>query len=394
MILEFNLFSIILLSSLVIVAVAAILTALRPLRLTAEYADASSNDALLSDLPETLPGVSVVVFARTDEESLSEYLESLLEQDYPLFEIIIVYDADARASAVLADRFEGVENLHVTFVPPGSHNLSRHKLANTIGVKAAKYDIVVTTTSNCLISSPFWLRAVTAPFARSPRIKLSLGYSHFDFREFKGIWRWYRQFDSVISSAQWMAAAIQGHAFRGDEQNMAFSRELFFSHKGYAKTINLHNGHDDIFVNEISRADNTRLVLSPDSILTTRWGNAANRVWSDQKERHDFTRRWLPLKPQILAGWLSSSNWLALALAVAAALAGLPSLLPLFAAVLLIFAFWGVETAWYRRAAAALHAVRLCWAVPLFLLWHPIGNFFFRLGHHHNRYKNFTWNRH
>lgn len=341
-----------------------------------------------------LPKVSVVVYAMTDFDLLEGYLEELQSQDYPDFEIIVVCDASAEASATLAEKFEGEDGLYITFVPPGSHNLSRRKLANTIGIKASSGSIIVTTTANASIPSASWLREIVSPIVGSQWTSVTLGYSSYDFSELKGVSRWYRQFDAVMASSSWLSSAMTAKPWRGDASNMAFSRQLFFDHKGYAKSINLHSGHDDLFVDEIADAGNTKVVLSKGSILTLHWGSAASRVWTDRKERHDFTRRWLPKGPQLRAGWLSLGQWLSLALTAATVALSLPGIIAAAVAVVVLLSLWGTEIYSYRKAAARLEAVRLWWAVPLFILLHPLANALFRLDHYRNRFKNFTWQRH
>ena len=45
-----------------------------------------------ADSPVQQPGVSVIVCARNEERNLRDYLQALLTQDYPEFEVIVVND--------------------------------------------------------------------------------------------------------------------------------------------------------------------------------------------------------------------------------------------------------------------------------------------------------------
>ncbi|MCM1376910.1 MAG: glycosyltransferase [Clostridium sp.] len=396
---EITALQIVVISLMVALAISAII-GLRPWLIAARYSEAQSvredsSEISPEDSSQTAPKISVVVYAHSDSNALEEYLESLITQVCQPFEVIVVYDASAAASAELAERFAERGNIYITFIPPGSHNLSRRKLANTIGIKASHGKIIVTTASNCRIPSPYWLASMTAPFYESPYIQVVLGYSHMDYSEFKGLSRYYREFDATVANASWLASAIRTKAWRGDGDNMAFTRDLFFSNKGYAKTINLHCGHDDIFVDEIAREGNTRVVLSPDSILTTYWGSSAARVWKDRKERRNFTRRWLPREPQLISGWMSFCGWfVAASMALSLFLASPSEWLAAGIAGLVLLIFWICEILAYRRLAAKIESSRLMLSIPFFLLWRPIGNMLFRLNHYNNRFKNFTWQRH
>ena len=103
---------------------------------------------------------SVIVYSQGDADNLTELLGSLLNQDYPAaYEVIVVNEGE---SADVRDAISMLRphhpNLYLTFTPEGVYNLSRKKLAITLGIKAARYDVVVLTTSAAIIGSRLWLR--------------------------------------------------------------------------------------------------------------------------------------------------------------------------------------------------------------------------------------------
>ena len=345
---------------------------------------------------ERTPKASVVVYSHDDDDVLMDCLDRVAAQDYPDFEVIVVCDASSEYSEMLYERISAVHpGIYVTFIPPGSHNLSRRKLATTIGVKAAKGEVVVTTMSNVVIPSEHWLSELMAPFCgESGRsMDVSLGVTMMDFRELTGAARWYHQFVSVLENALWVGYAAHGDAYRGDGFNLAFRRQTFIAHKGYAKTVNIHNGDDDLFISEISTGANTAVTLGPDNMLTTEWGEGANRIWAQRKEAYDFTAKWLPQAPFRRAWTLGLCQWIVPLCWAAASLVALPSLVPLIVGALVTLAFWGMEIKAYREVAARFGAVRLWWAVVPFWFWLPLGNLLFNFNHRHSRIKNFTWQR-
>ena len=116
-----------------------------------------------------------------------DYLETLCAQDYPDFEVIVVCEATAESIEMLSERVSRrFKNVYVTFIPPGSHNLSRRKLALTLGMKAAKGELVVTTVANASIPSARWLSILLAPLCAHGPVEVSLGYSHTDFSQMHG----------------------------------------------------------------------------------------------------------------------------------------------------------------------------------------------------------------
>ncbi len=352
------------------------------------------EDEETTPAPTTSPckKLSVIVYAYTDMEETQSYIQRIMAQDYPDFEVIVVNEGSAETLGVLNERIGGTyDNLYITFIPHDAHNLSRRKLAYTVGMKASKGEIVLTTASNCRIPSKRWLSDMMKPFNEDATIDIVLGYSHVDFQDMRGAGKWYRQMDATLTACQWIGSAAMGSPYRGDCFNLAYKREIFFSQKGYARTIQLVNGDDDLFLMPVMNGDNTAVAISPDSILTTEWEEVANRVLAETKERYQFTAQFLPQLPFVRAGVGSLMQWLTLLASAAAALAAWPSYAGIIIAAVFLMVVWTSETLIYRRTARRLESICLWWSFPFFLLWHPFGNFIFRTRRRAHRRKNYTF---
>ena len=91
-----------------------------------------------------LPGISVIVPVHNDADKLDQLLPILLSQQYDGdFQVICVCDKSDDLSEDVASRYKNNTHFYSTFIPDGSHFMSRKKLAITIGVKAARYPWVV-----------------------------------------------------------------------------------------------------------------------------------------------------------------------------------------------------------------------------------------------------------
>lgn len=347
----------------------------------------------VSPATENAPKVSVIVCTENHEEELLVYLDALSQQDYPDYEIIVVSDSTSESTEILGECCaRRYSNVYVTFVPPESHSLSRRKLALTLGMKAAKGEIVVTTVSNAEIPSASWLSELTADFRDKEGTEVSLGYTHLDFSKMKGLGRWYKEFDSVMTDARWLGCAMLKKPYRGDGFNLAMRRDLFFEHKGYSRSLALQSGDDDVFINEVSTGDNTAVTLNPGTILSIDWGESSSRIWGMRKEQYDDTSHWLPRAPFIRAGLFSAMQWI-IPLLCAGAIRGplmvlistlmfdWVTLCAVIVPVLLWEFFLLCEILIYRRAATRMTATRLWWALPWFMLARPIVNLLFRLNH-------------
>ena len=111
------------------------------------------------------PGVSVILAAHNESENLSQYLQALLTQDYPLYEVIVVDDgSEDETRAVVESYMVRDPRLHLTFVPYGARVASTKKLALTLAAKAAQYDYLLLTDADCVPESNQWIRSMMAGF--------------------------------------------------------------------------------------------------------------------------------------------------------------------------------------------------------------------------------------
>lgn len=231
----------------------------------------------------TVKGVSVIVCARNEEENLRDYLQTLLTQDYPVFEVILINDGSEDHTADLVQALQNrYHNLHYTFVPAGARICSTKKLAITLGAKAAKYDFLLLTDADCRPETNQWIRAMMEGF-RSEDTEIVLGFGGY-FMEKRAI-NHLIQYDTLFVGLQYMGQAIAHHPYMGVGRNMAYRKKTFFEHHGFSGMLGQRAGDDDLFVNRVANRYNTAVVCTPDSIT---WSVPKRSFlsWCEQKRRH------------------------------------------------------------------------------------------------------------
>lgn len=242
-------------------------------------------------MPDHAPDVSVIVYAFDQPESLERNLPKILAQKYPgNFAVIVVNDGSSPEINMVAGKLKMTNpHLRITFTPSGGRNISRRKLALTLGIKAAKTDYVLLCDASTDVKSDLWLASMMRHFA-APGTEVVIGYGNPESESEKLSAT--QAFDSVADGATWLYPAIKGHPYRGCGYNMAYKKDLFFKHNGFAQSINLKNGDDDIFVYDIADG-NTAVELSEHSIVghDTRWPKTELREY---RVAHAFTGRKLP----------------------------------------------------------------------------------------------------
>ena len=228
------------------------------------------------------PPVTVIVCARDQADKLEINLPLILRQKYPEFQVVVVNDASTDETEDVLMRFEkSTPNLYHTFIPPGVQNVSARKMAITIGIKAAKYEHLLFIDPDCVPESDDWISSLMSSF--DEKTGLVLAYSTFP--EENDFFTKMVLFDNLFSAIQFMGFAINGKAYMGFSNNLAYKKDLFFKNKGFASYLQLNSGEDDLFISEISTSENTRISIEPASKVVAYKEN----VWKFWK-RQRFNR--------------------------------------------------------------------------------------------------------
>lgn len=236
---------------------------------------------------QELPPVSVIICAREESENLRRNLTAVLEQDYPQFEVIVINDGNTDESEdYLTLLEEKYPHLYHSFVPDSSRYISRKKLAVTLGIKASKHDWLVFTDADCQPQSNQWLRLMARNF--TSRTQVVLGYSGYE--RGKGWLHKRACFDNLFTSMRYLGFALARSPYMGIGRNMAYRKELFYQQKGFSAHLNLQRGHDDLFINHIATADNTRVETDADATVRMQPVRRA-KDWREEKIGYASTAR-------------------------------------------------------------------------------------------------------
>lgn len=252
------------------------------------------------DYTDTQLPVSVIVYACNDAENLEKYLPAILEQDYPKFEVIVVNDGSTDETKDLLTILEAKHpHLYQTYIPEEAKNHSRRKLAMTVGLKAAKYDWILTTEANCEVSTPDWIASVARNF--TPETEVVLMYSSYHYPpSVKSV---LRSLDNLFFSIRYLSMAALGRPFMGVRRNLAYRKELFFRNGGgFSGFLNLRDGDDDLFINRIATKENTRVEISSESVTRAHFYQF-DKAWKSQKQSYGITSLFLKNNSSFLFGF-------------------------------------------------------------------------------------------
>ncbi len=258
------------------------------------------------EFSEELPPLSVILPACDEAESLRETLPAILEQDYPLFEVIVINDASTdETEEVLAEFEKKYPNLYHSFTPDSARYISHKKLALTLGIKASKYEWLVFTETDCTPASGQWLRLMARNFTPQTQIVLGhIGYKRPEGRAHKEI-----ALDMLFRSMRYLGFALSGKPYMGIGRNMAYRKELFFKQKGFSAHLNLRRGEDDLFVNQTATGENTRVETDREASVLRRPVND-RKEWKEETMSYAVTSRYYRGPQRYLCGLETTSRLL------------------------------------------------------------------------------------
>jgi len=240
--------------------------------------------------------VSIIICARNEAENLQNFLPSILEQNYPDFEVIVVNDCSEDNSYVILSNFlTQYPHLRISTVnkdPKFTHN---KKFAQFIGIKAARNEILLFTDSDCKPESDKWLEGMTSHF--ESKTSFVLGYGGY-LRE-KGFLNKYIRYDSMVIAMQYLGMAIRGLPYMGVGRNLAYRRSVFFENKGFGSHNHIVSGDDDLFVNSIAKRKNTSVEFRYETHTRSIPCHDLN-AWIIQKKRHLTTAPYYKIRDKIL----------------------------------------------------------------------------------------------
>jgi len=337
------------------------------------------------------PPVSVIISVKNSSPDLFQFLPNILEQEYPEFEVIVVTDGISDdCEDALKQLKNCYHNLYYTHIPDDTRNVSRKKLALTLGIKAAKYDKLLFTEPDSQVRTKDWIRLLARHF--SDKKTVVLGFSALE--NTKSLLHKYMAYDYFVSNLRMISFALFNHPYAGNGRNMAYAKTHFIEQKGFVKYRILQQGEDDLFINDIATSENTAVELSAQSLTLTKIDDFYD--WKCQKVNRMSTKRFYKRGP--VAFWRLESfvRLVFLAGLIACFVYGLPYtslinfLLPGVAFICLIVWFFS-QLFIINKTAEELQLKKFYLIIILFDLFQPFIDLYFYLYRILKAKKNYTY---
>lgn len=174
-----------------------------------------------------------------------------------------------------------------------------------MGIKSAKYEIMLLTDADCIPASEFWIESMQSCYR--DQTEIVLGYSPY-FKK-KGLLNKLIRWDTYHTALQYMSYALAGMPYMGVGRNLSYKKAVFMRNKGFSSHHQIPGGDDDLFINMAANKKNTSINIDQASFVLTKPARSWSQ-WIRQKSRHTSTGRYYRFKHKILLGLYSFSQFL------------------------------------------------------------------------------------
>ncbi len=239
--------------------------------------------------------VSVIVCAHNELENLQRLIPAILEQNYHLFELVIVNDRSFDGSY---DYLEALRKQHprlkIVTVDESKSGMDYKKYALTLGIKAAAHEYILLTDADCMPANKNWILHMQSRFIEGT--EFVLGVSQYEQRP--GFLNAIIRLETLYTAMQYLSFAIRGNPYMGVGRNLSYKKSVFLDNKGFHPHMYTVGGDDDLFVNRLAAKSNTKVSLQYESqtvsIAKTTWTE-----WIRQKKRHLSVSRYYSTNKKI-----------------------------------------------------------------------------------------------
>ncbi len=246
--------------------------------------------------PNDLP-VSVIICAKNEADNLTHFLPSIIKQDYPNFEIVLINDNSHDETLDVMEHFQQLHNnIKIVNVKNVEAFWGKKKYALTLGIKAAKNEHLLFTDADCKPVSNQWIREMSSHFSDSKAI--ILGYGAYK-RKKGSLLNQLIRFETLLTAMQYFSYACAGIPYMGVGRNLAYKSDTFYKANGFINHMDVYSGDDDLFVNETATSKNTAICASKNSFTMSPPKTNFN-AWIRQKRRHISTAGRYKKKHKIL----------------------------------------------------------------------------------------------
>jgi cellulose synthase/poly-beta-1,6-N-acetylglucosamine synthase-like glycosyltransferase len=250
-------------------------------------------------------GVTVMIAAHNEFQNLKVLIPKLFEQDYKIFDVMIVDDRSTdRTKKLLGEMMAIYPRLRSVTIKYTPSHVTSKKFALTLGIKVAKHDVILLTDADCIPDTDQWIRKMTAPI-REDEKTFSIGFSGYEQKS--GFLNNWIQFETLLTALFYMSFGLWKKPFMAVGRNLCYRKSFFMEVKAFKGLWHIQGGDDDLFVNQFATGRNTSIVLDPKA-NTTSTPKENLKEYLNQKKRHLHAGKYYAKEDKQKIGFYSFSH--------------------------------------------------------------------------------------
>jgi poly-beta-1,6-N-acetyl-D-glucosamine synthase len=303
---------------------------------------------------QNLKPVSVIICARNEAANLQDNLSIILQQKYPVFEVIVVDDASTDDSQTVLQAYSNLYN-NLKIVRIEHKTIAGKKGALAVGIEVAQYDWLLMTDADCYPLSYEWISGMMSPI--TDETEIVLGYGPYEKRA--GFLNAFIRFETVWTAVQYFSFALIGQPYMGVGRNLLYRKETYKKSNGFVSHQHIASGDDDLFIKNIIFKKNFKIFLSQNAFMYSKPKTQWNAYFT-QKKRHLSTATSYKAQHQFMLGMVSLSHFLHFVTAVLLLVLKISTMFVVIGIVVRCVVIW----LFYEKILRKLHEDSLVWYVP------------------------------
>ena len=232
------------------------------------------------------PFISVVIAARNEAAFIGQVLQDLSRQTYPPehFEVLVVDDdSQDETRTIVADAGLRAPNIRCLPVGTAFPRMAAKKRPMSVGIKAARGEIILTTDADCRMPST-WVEGMAAGF--EPGVDVVIGFSQIKqacsaCAPFERL----QAFDFLTLMSAAAGAAGIGFPLAATGQNLAYRKALFEQVGGFQRIGHRPSGDDVLLLQLMRREGKGRIIFSaaPGTFVSTWRTETVASFWQQRR---------------------------------------------------------------------------------------------------------------
>ncbi len=323
--------------------------------------------------PESSSGtLSILMVLRNEEDNLREYLPGMLALNGCEFEVVAVDNYSLDNSYIFLQALQG-QNQHLKISRLKQDTDYSEKMAQNIGLKAARYDWVMSVPPNAATFGNEWISHISAHADHNADVIVN--YSNI--RPAGSFINMLYRVEYFFQQLKSFGFILNGMPYIASQENVAFRKEKYFGVGGYRGRITESFVQLEMVINSFINKKKVKLLTSEKTAIYEK-KKVTFKDYIELIKKDWYLRKYLPAAIRYRLAVHDWINFLFLPVAVAVVLV-VPELWPFILSMIIFLILCNLFI--IKKLLAALNERKLFLPSFLIALFLPVINFIFRAVH-------------